>query len=99
MVRRRDNCRRNGRFFIMTVVQYILGAVLIVCAIFLTLVVLFQNKSKGLSGAIGGGNSSSETYFEKNKGSSKEKKLSKLTTIVSIVFVVLVLVTFLFCTK
>ena len=40
----------------MTVVQYILGALLMVCAIFLTVVVLFQNKSKGLSGAIGGGN-------------------------------------------
>ena len=83
----------------MTVVQYILGALLMACAIFLTVVVLFQNKSKGLSGAIGGGNSSSETYFGKNRGASKEKKLSKLTTIVSIVFVVLVLVTFLFCTK
>ena len=83
--------------FIMGAIQYILGALLIVCAIFLTVVVLFQDKPKGLSGAIGGG--SSETYFGKNKGSSKEKKLSKLTTLVSIVFVVLVLVTFLFCTK
>lgn len=80
--------------FIMTVIQYILGAVLIVCAIFLTVVVLFQDKSKGLSGAIGGG--ASETYFGKNKGSSKNKKLSKLTAIVSIVFTVLVFVTFIF---
>lgn len=78
----------------MNVIQYILGAVLMLCAIFLTVVVLFQDKSKGLSGAIGGG--ASETYFGKNKGSSTSKKLSKLTTVVSIVFVVLVFVTFLF---
>ena len=70
-----------------------IGAILIVAAIFLVVAVLLQSgKDKKLSGAIGG--ASSDTYYGKNKGSSKDALLNKLTVIVSIVFVALVLLSF-----
>ena len=51
-----------------------------------------HGKSHNLSGTIAGG---AETFFGKTKGSTLDKKLSKLTTIVAIIFCVLVLVSYL----
>ena len=69
------------------------GVILIIAAIFLVVAVLRQSgKDKKLSGAIGG--TSSDTYYGKNKGSSKDALLNKLTIIVSIVFVAIVLISF-----
>lgn len=76
----------------MSTISIIFGSVLLACALFLIVAVLLQNSKKGLSGAIAGG--SSDTYFGKNKGKSKQKKLSKLTAIASIIFVVVALATF-----
>lgn len=76
----------------MSTISIIFGSVLLACALFLIVAVLLQNSQKGLSGAIAGG--SSDTYFGKNKGKSKQKKLSKLTAIASIIFVVVALATF-----
>lgn len=76
----------------MDTIQIVLGILLLVTAIFLIVAVLMQNgKSHGLSGAISGG---AETFFGKQKGSTIEKRLSKLTTIVAIVFVIIVLVVY-----
>lgn len=73
----------------MEVLNTVLGAILLVAAVFLIAAVLMQEgKSKGM-GAIGGG--SSETFFGKNKSKGWERMLPKLTTIVGIVFVVIVL--------
>ena len=73
--------------------QIAIGIVLIIAAVFLVVSVLMQSgKSHNLSGTIAGG---AETFFGKAKGSTIDKKLSKLTTIVAIVFVVLVLVSYL----
>ena len=70
-----------------------IGVILIVAAIFLVIAVLLQSgKDKKLSGAIGG--TSSDTYYGKNKGNSKDALLNKLTIIVAIVFVAIVLVSF-----
>ena len=75
------------------VIQLILGILLFVSAIFLIVAVLMQTgKSKGVGSAISGG--SSETYFGKNKGKSRDKKLALLTTIVAIIFVVFALLSF-----
>ncbi len=71
----------------------VLAILLFASAIFLIIAVLIQSgKSKGVSGAIAGG--TSETYFGKNKGKSRDKQLSLLTTIVAIVFAVLALITY-----
>ena len=75
----------------MSTISIIFGSILLACALFLIVAVLLQDSQKGLSGAIAGG---SDTYYGKNKGKSKQKKLSKLTAIASIAFVVIALATF-----
>ena len=75
----------------MSTISIIFGSILLACALFLIVAVLLQDSQKGLSGAIAGG---SDTYYGKNKGKSKQKKLSKLTAIASIFFVVIALATF-----
>jgi len=73
--------------------QVAIGIILIIAALFLVVAVLMQHgKSHNLSGTIAGG---AETFFGKTKGSTLDKKLSKLTTIVAIIFCVLVLVSYL----
>ena len=73
--------------------QIAIGIILIISAIFLIVAVLMQHgKSHNLSGTIAGG---AETFFGKTKGSTLDKKLSKLTTVVAIIFCVLVLVSYL----
>ncbi len=69
--------------------EIILGIVLLVLALALVVLVLFQSgKDKKLSGTIAGG---AETFFGKSKAADYNKALSVATTVVSIVFVVLVL--------
>ncbi len=73
----------------MTVAQIIIGAILLVAAVFLVIAVLMQEgKSNRLSGAIAGG---ADTMFGKTKGKKISDTLSKVTTVVSIVFVIIVL--------
>ena len=70
-----------------------IGIVLIISAIFLIIAVLMQQgKNHNLSGAIAGG---AETFFGKSKGSTLDKKLSRLTSIVAVVFALVVLVSYL----
>ena len=75
--------------------EYVLGGILILAALFLVVAVLLQSGKgkKGLSGAITGG---SDNFFGKNQTSKKEQVLSKATTIVAIVFVVVVIVAYVF---
>ena len=73
----------------MSALQYVFGAILIILAIFLIIVVLLQeSRSAGLSGAISGG---ADTFFGKSKGRTMEQKLVKLTRISAIVFFILTL--------
>ncbi len=78
----------------MTALEIVIGAVLLVAALFLIVVIMLQDKAKrGLSGAIAGGTGAS--YNGKNNVPQKGKLLSKLTTITSIVFVVIVIAAYL----
>ena len=73
----------------MSALQYVFGAILIILAVFLIIVVLLQeSRSAGLSGAISGG---ADTLFGKSKGRTMEQKLVKLTKISAIVFFILTL--------
>ena len=77
----------------MTVIEYVVGSILILASLFLVVAVLMQSgKSHNLSGTIAGG---AETFFGKSKASKMDKKLSTLTTIVAIIFTVVVLVAYL----
>ena len=79
----------------MNVFDYIIGGLLLLMAVFLVVAIMLQSgKGKGLSGTIAGG--SSDSYFGKNKGKTRDQVLSRLTTVVAIVFVVLVLLLYIF---
>ncbi|MBE6583108.1 MAG: preprotein translocase subunit SecG [Ruminococcaceae bacterium] len=70
-----------------------IGITLIVAAVFLVIAVLLQSgKEKGMSSALGG--ASSDTYYGKNKGNSRDYILNKLTIVVAIIFALLVIVSF-----
>jgi len=70
----------------MTTAEWIIGIVLIVLAVIMVAVILSQTgKDKSLSSTIAGG--SSDTYFGKSGGSTKERVLSKITIVLSILFV------------
>ncbi len=81
----------------MTVLAYVLCSILMLVSIAIIALVFFQgSKKRGLSGAIGG--TTGDSYFGKNQGQTKEKKLNRLTTILCAVFAVVAIVAFLFCT-
>ncbi len=72
--------------------EYVLLAILLVCAIVIVVAVIFQKSGeKGLSGTIAG---NSETYYGKDKTGGRDKMLFKWTLIASIVFAVAVVVVY-----
>ena len=72
----------------MGIVKGILIAIYLVIALILIVLTLIQTKEDpGLSYTITG--SSTNNFYEKNKGRTKEGKQKKWTVILSIVFVVL----------
>ena len=72
----------------MAIVKGILIAVYIIVVIILIILTLMQTKDDaGLSSTITG--SSTNNFYEKNKGRTKEGKLKRWTIILSIVFAVL----------
>ena len=72
----------------MVVFEYILLAILFVCALIIVAAVVLQKSNEGLSGTIAGGN---DTYYNKDKSADLGKKLFKITMIACIVFAVAVL--------
>lgn len=71
-----------------------LGIILLVLAVALVVLVLFQSgKDKNLSGAIAGG---ADTFFGKSKSADNGKILSTITAIISAVFAVVVLLMYFF---
>ena len=69
----------------MSVIEIVLGIVLIAMSLGIALLVMLQpGKDKRLSGAISGG--ASDTFFGKSKAHRREKKLEKATVIVAAVF-------------
>ena len=80
----------NERMTPMAWYEIVFGCALIVVSVLITILVLMQKSNDdGLSGAIVGG--SSDTFYGKNKGRTKEAKLAKMTKILAVVFFVLVL--------
>jgi preprotein translocase subunit SecG len=77
-----------------TILGYVLGGLIILVSALIVVLVLFQDsKKRGLSGAIGG--TSSDSFFGKNQGQTKEKKLARYTTISAVVFAVLTIAAYL----
>lgn len=75
----------------MSVLEIIFAILLILACVFIIAVVLMQESKQGMSNVISGG--SSDNYFQKNSGRTKEAKLSRATKIAAVfIFVVAVAV-------
>lgn len=73
----------------MTVLQLILGIVLIIVSVVIVAVILLQEgRRSGISGAIAGG---ADTFFSKNKARSVDAKLGRWTKYIGIFFGILIL--------
>ena len=72
----------------MEILKYIILVIYIIVCIALIILATIQNSEKqGASGTITG--SSTNNFYEQNKGRTKEGKLKRWTIILGIVFVVL----------
>lgn len=75
----------------MEIVKYILiGIYTIVCLALIIIAMMQSKEDVGASGTIVG--SSSNNFYEKNKGRTKEGKLKKWTIILGVIFAVLTIV-------
>ena len=75
----------------MGILKTVLIAIDVIVCLALIIISLMQSgEDEGASGTIVGGSSSS--FYEKNKGRTKEGKLKKLTVILGILFAVLSIV-------
>ena len=76
----------------MEIVKTILSIIYVVVCLAIIVLTFLQKKGRaGLSGAIAG-SSSSENFYEKNKGRTKEGSLKRWTIIMGIVFAILTIV-------
>ncbi len=75
----------------MDILKTVITIIYVINCLILVVICLMQSKEdEGASGAIVGGNSSS--FYEKNKGRTKEGRLKKWTIILGILFVILTIV-------
>lgn len=75
----------------MDILKNIVTVVYVINCLVLIVICLMQSKEdEGASGAIVGGSSSS--FYEKNKGRTKEGRLKKWTIILGVLFAVLTIV-------
>lgn len=72
----------------MEIVKYIiLGIYLIVCVALIIVATIQTKESQGASGTIMG--SSTNNFYEKNKGRTKEGRLKRMTITLSVLFAIL----------
>lgn len=72
----------------MDILKYILIALdVIVCVAIVVITTLQTKDDQGASGTIVG--SSTDNFYEKNKGRTKEGKLKKWTVILGVIFVII----------
>ena len=70
-----------------SIVKYIvLGIYLIICASLIIVATIQTKDSQGASGTITG--SSTNNFYEKNKGRTKEGRIKRITIILGVLFVI-----------
>ena len=75
----------------MEILKYILIGIFVINCLALIIITMMQSKEdSGLSGTITG--SSTNNFYEKNKGRTKEGSLKRWTIIMGIVFAILTIV-------
>ena len=72
----------------MTVFEYIIGAILIIFALLIIVVVLFQEGRQANLGVISG---AADSFMDKNMAKTWDARLAKITKFIAITFFVLVL--------
>ncbi len=77
----------------LPILRYILFGVVVVCAIGVVVTVLWQTNSSSESGDILSG-SVQESYYAKNKGSTREGKLKIITIVLSSIIALSALIFF-----
>jgi preprotein translocase subunit SecG len=76
----------------LSIFNYVLMGILLVCAVFLVIAVLLQKtKEDGLSGAITGG---ADTFYGKDSANHGDVVLKRWTKIVGVIFAICVLVVY-----
>ena len=71
----------------MEVLKYIvLGIYLVICVALIIIATIQTKDSNGASGAITG--SSTNNFYEKNKGRTKEGRIKRITIILGVLFVI-----------
>jgi len=71
----------------MEILKYIvLGIYLLICLALIVVATMQTRESSGASGTITG--SSSNNFYEKNKGRTREGKLKRITIIFGVLFVI-----------
>lgn len=78
----------------MSVIEYIIGGILLVLAIALVAIIGMQQGKRGGLGNSIAGQGASESYLAKNNIGNKDKTRQKLTLVIAIAFVVLTLALF-----
>ncbi len=74
----------------MSVVEYIIGAVIILVSLIIIAVILLQQgRRAGINGAISGG---ADTFLSKNKARTVDASLARWTKYIAILFFVLAIV-------
>lgn len=73
----------------MTVIQWIIGILLLIAALVMVVTVLLQSSERTGIGAVSG---AAETFFGKNKAKGMDAKLALLTKICAGIFVALSIV-------
>lgn len=72
----------------MSVLQYILGGILIIASIVIVFVIVFQEGNTQGVGVVTGG---ADTFFSKNKARSIDAFLARWTKVFALIFVAIVL--------
>lgn len=73
----------------MSVIEIIAAFLLIIACVFVVAVVLMQESKQGMSNVLTGG--SSDNYYQKNSGRTREAKLAKATKLAAIAIFVIAL--------
>ena len=79
----------------MSVVNIILSAIDAILALAIIVLFLVQEGNDRGMGVVAGSNSSTDSYYSKIKGRSREETLKKLTVICSVLFAIISVVLYL----
>ena len=69
----------------MGTLEIVIGAVLLLISLVTIIICMMQEQTAALTGA------SNDSFYDKNRGRTKEARLHKLTTILTVLFFVLIL--------